>query len=36
LDYFWVSPELFDEVKDMQHQTNVQWSDHCPIKLELK
>ena len=36
LDYFWVSPELFDEVKNMQHQTNVQWSDHCPIKLELK
>ena len=35
LDYFWVSPELFDEVKNMQHQTNVQWSDHCPIELSL-
>jgi exodeoxyribonuclease-3 len=35
LDYFWISPELFDGVENMQHQVNVQWSDHCPIRLEL-
>ncbi len=36
LDYFWINPEFFDEVKFMQHQTNVQWSDHCPIELVLE
>lgn len=35
LDYFWISPKLFDGVENMQHQVNVQWSDHCPIRLEL-
>ena len=35
LDYFWISPELMDCVKWMDHQVDVQWSDHCPIKLEL-
>ena len=36
LDYFWVSPELFDNIETMNHQTNVVWSDHCPIMLNLK
>ena len=36
LDYFWVSPELFDSVQSMQHQTNVVGSDHCRISLDLK
>lgn len=35
LDYFWISPELFECVDDMQHQINVVWSDHCPIELNL-
>ena len=35
LDYFWISPELFDKVISMQHQVEVMWSDHCPIFLEL-
>lgn len=35
LDYFWISPELFEYVKDMQHQINIFWSDHCPIELNL-
>jgi len=36
LDYYWISPELFDTVESMEHQTNVKWSDHCPIVLNLK
>ena len=36
LDYFWVSPELFDKVLAMQHQVEVMWSDHCPICLNLR
>lgn len=35
LDYFWISPKLLDFVKWMEHQVNVQWSDHCPIFLEI-
>ena len=35
LDYFWVSQELFDNIETMHHQVDVQWSDHCPIKLCL-
>lgn len=36
LDYFWISPILFNDVQLMEHQTNIWWSDHCPIKLVLK
>lgn len=36
LDYFWVSPGIFGIVHLMQHQTDIMWSDHCPISLELK
>ena len=36
LDYFWVSPKVFDSVKTMWHQTDMMWSDHCPISLELE
>ena len=35
LDYFWVSPEIIKYVKNMWHQIDVLWSDHCPINLEL-
>jgi exodeoxyribonuclease-3 len=35
LDYFWISPALFSSVKLMQHQTDVLWSDHCPISLDI-
>lgn len=35
LDYFWISPELYEYVQTMQHQTDMTWSDHCPIMLEL-
>lgn len=36
LDYFWISPELYQKVSNIVHQTNILWSDHCPIVLELK
>jgi len=36
LDYFWISPALFNDVQLMNHQTKVWWSDHCPISLELE
>lgn len=36
LDYFWISPEMFNNIQSMEHQTNILWSDHCPISLKLK
>ena len=36
LDYFWFSPKLIKEVKWMEHQVNIFWSDHCPIMLSLR
>ena len=35
LDYFWVSPNLFPNIKTMQHQTDVMWSDHCPVCMQM-
>ena len=32
LDYFWISPNVFNDVQSMKHQTNI----HCPISLKLK
>ena len=36
LDYFWVSPELLNNISHIVHQTNITWSDHCPIFIELQ
>ena len=36
LDYFWISPNIIDDIWLMEHQVDITWSDHCPIKLELK
>jgi exonuclease III len=27
---------MFNNIQSMEHQTNILWSDHCPISLELK
>lgn len=35
LDYFRVSSEILPKVSNIQHQSEVLWSDHCPISLEL-
>lgn len=35
LDYFWVSEDVLPMIKSMEHQTNIEGSDHCPIVLEL-
>ncbi len=36
IDYFMVNEDFIDKVKDMVYMTDVMWSDHCPIMLELK
>ena len=36
LDYFWISPNVFNDIQSMNHQTNILWSDHCPIELNMK
>lgn len=35
LDYFWVSKDIVKHVTKIEHQTQVMWSDHCPISIEL-
>lgn len=35
LDYFAVHTKLLPQVKKMEHLSQVGWSDHCPILLEL-
>jgi len=35
LDYFLVSEELMDRVRDVMHEDTVQGSDHCPVRLEV-
>lgn len=36
IDYFVVNKDFLEEVKDIEYLTQVMWSDHCPVKLELK
>ncbi|RKW23923.1 exodeoxyribonuclease III [Candidatus Gracilibacteria bacterium] len=36
LDYFVVNKDFIDEVSDMVYMTEIEGSDHCPIKLLLK
>ena len=35
IDYFFVSNNIKDKIKDCYHLTDVMWSDHCPIVLEI-
>lgn len=36
LDYFVVNNDFIDKIKDIKYLTNIMWSDHCPVVLELK
>jgi hypothetical protein len=27
---------VFNDIQSMKHQTNILWSDHCPIELNMK
>lgn len=36
LDYFRISDDLIPQILSMNHQNSIEWSDHCPISLELK
>lgn len=35
LDYFRISNDMLPYVQKIIHETSVEWSDHCPIVLEL-
>jgi exodeoxyribonuclease-3 len=35
LDYFRVSENVLPDIKKITHETAIEWSDHCPIVLEL-
>ena len=36
LDYFRVSKNVLSHVEKITHETAIEWSDHCPITLELR
>jgi len=36
IDYFVVNKDFIDKIKNIDYLTDVMWSDHCPIMLELK
>ncbi len=36
LDYFLTNPEAKGRLKKMTHLTDIQGSDHCPVRLQLK
>ncbi len=36
LDYFRVSQDIVSDIQKITHATSVEWSDHCPIVLELR
>lgn len=36
LDYFIVNEDFINNVIEMKYMTEIMWSDHCPILLELK
>ena len=36
IDYFYISPDLEDQVVAARIHADVLGSDHCPIELELK
>ncbi len=35
LDYFVVNKSFVDKVEWIEYMTDVMWSDHCPVKLEI-
>jgi exodeoxyribonuclease-3 len=35
IDYFAVSKNILKQVKNMKYLTDVMWSDHCPLVLEI-
>lgn len=36
IDYFVVNKNFIDNVSNIEYLTDVMWSDHCPVMLELK
>lgn len=35
LDYFFVSPDLINKVKNIEQLDEIMWSDHCPVSIEI-
>lgn len=35
IDYFVINKSFIDKVDTIDYMTDIMWSDHCPIKLEL-
>ncbi len=36
IDYFMVNNNFIDKISNIDYLTDIMWSDHCPVKLELK
>lgn len=36
IDYFVVNKEFIENIDSIDYMNNIMWSDHCPVKLELK
>lgn len=36
IDYFVVNKDFIEDVKSIDYMTDIMWSDHCPVKMELK
>jgi exodeoxyribonuclease-3 len=36
LDYFLVNKDFIENVKTTEYLTDVEGSDHCPVRLEVK
>jgi len=36
IDYFVVNEDFIDNIDNIEYLTDIMWSDHCPIMLELK
>lgn len=36
IDYFIINKDLIEDINNIEYMTDVMWSDHCPILLELK
>ena len=36
IDYFIVNNDFIDNISNIEYLSNIMWSDHCPVLLELK
>ena len=36
IDYFMVNKDFIEKIKNMKYMTDIIWSDHCPLFIEMK